>query len=427
MLLHVVDLDDITYKFTSCGVVGHEGPTYTKCFQYYTGLSSPQVKQNLLFEVDNKEISGAQGFRIPKSGLYNITIAGARGGRGICNPLRGYGYIRTVQVELSAEYELLIFVGQGGTEPCDVIPKTKEAYATFCQDPPFNITDVKSCNETWYNFTREADFDPMFYKVFGGGAGGGGSLVQSRKKNATTLDALPIAIAGGGGGTASVLDYDVVKGIGILNTNLESASSYQAFVNASACTHASNYGSIGIQGYHNVSSIIKPGPMPGAGGGYSLSLQNQSTDTPFLDGRALHRGGSGGMDCTQLLIDAGHRIPYSGVYGGFGGGGGACGGGGGGGGYTGGAILATGVTIPGEGGYSYVGDNISNVSEVLYYSNSEPDGYVEIVLANCGCIHECLMNLTEGRYECLCPNDTMLAPDLNDCFKGMLCEDFMIK
>ena len=329
MLFFIVDLDDIKYKFTPCGATGQDGPTYLMCLQYYTGLNSPLVKQNLLFKVNNTEISGAQGFRVPKNGLYNITIAGARGGRGICNPLRGYGYMRTVQVKLSMEYKLLIFVGQKGTEPCDVIRETDEAYATFCQDPPVNATDVSSCNNTWSNFTREADYDPLFYSVFGGGAGGGGSLVQSRRRNSMALDSLPIVIVGGGGGSASVLDYDVIKSIGALNTDQEGSteSAYRMLVNASAETHSASYGSVGIQGYHNVSMKTTPHTIPGAGGGYNLSLQNQSIDTPFLDGRALHRGGAGGMDCTQLLIDAGHCIPYSGVYGGFGGGGGACGGG----------------------------------------------------------------------------------------------------
>ena len=428
--VHVVDLGDIKYKFTPCGALGQHGPTYSTCLQYYAGLnnSPPQVRQNLLFRVDNKELSGAQGFRVPTSGLYNITIAGARGGRGICNPLRGYGYRRTVQVELSTEYELLIFVGQRGTEPCDVIPKSKDTYATFCQEPPFTIANVRSCNETWFNFTQAANFDPMFsfYEVFGGGGGGGGSLVRSRRRNSTAIDPLPIVIAGGGGGTASVLDYDVTKNIDVLNTyQLEgTAESYQALVNASAKTHSTNYGSAGMQGYHDASLITRRHTVPGAGGGYSLDLQNQSSivDAPVLDGRALHRGGSGGMACTEVLMDASHTFLYSGVYGGFGGGGGACGGGGGGGGYTGGAILASGVTVPGEGGYSYVRENVSRVSDMTHYNNSEPDGFVEIILANCGCTHECLMDLDEDRYECLCPSNTMLAPDLNDCFfKGMDC------
>ena len=425
MRFHVIDLDDIKYRFTPCGAVGQSGPTYSTCHQYYTGLNSPQVNQNLLFGVDNREISGAQGFHIPKSGLYNITIAGARGGRGICNPLRGVGYTRRVQVELSTEYDLLIFVGQRGTEPCDVIPKTKDAYATFCQEPAVitNITDMKSCNESWFNFTQEADFDPLFYEAFGGGAGGGGSLVKLRRRNSTALDARPIVVAGGGGGTAAVLDYEVIKNISVLKFDDtdqvgSAAESYRVLINASARTHSPDYGTAGIQGYHNTTMITRPHTMPGAGGGYNLNLENQSTDTPFLDGRALHRGGLGGMDCTQLLIDAGYHIPYSGVYGGFGGGGGACGGGGGGGGYTGGAILAPGVTIPGEGGYSYIRDDVVNVSEIFDYNYSEPDGFMEIVLANCGCAYECLM--TGGQYECLCPDDTMLALDLNDCFKGML-------
>ena len=330
----------------------------------------------------------------------------------------------TVQVELSTEYELLMFVGQRGTGPCDVIPETKEAYGTFCQEPPANITDVDRCNETWYNFTSDfSDHAFNFYNVFGGGAGGGGTLVQARKKGAESGDELPIVLVGGGGGTASILDNDVVKDIGVLNTDLGNALSHQVFINASARTHASSYGSSGIQGYRNssVNTIAA-----GVGGGYRLNLQNTSID---MDGRAVRRGGTGGLDCAQLFIDAGHDLPYSGVYGGFGGGGGACGGGGGGGGYTGGAILAVGVTTPGEGGYSNFGDNVETVAQMLHQNDGELDGFVEIISANCGCAHECLLNMTENQYECLCPDDTTLATDLNDCFKGkytLICTIIML-
>ena len=331
----------------------------------------------------------------------------------------GHGYLRTVQVELSTEYELLILVGQKGAGPCDVIPESEDAYATFCREP---ITDIEMCNETWYNFTR--DFDRMFYNVFGGGAGGGGTLVRARNRDNEDFDDFPIDIVGGGGGTASILDYDVVEDINVQIqipfVGTSNILSYQVFINAHSRDSDPDYGTPGVRGIRTSSMNT----VAGAGGGYIAGVL-PSID---VDGSALGRAqnfAEGGLDCTQTFISTGSEIPYSGVYGGFGGGGGACGGGGGGGGYTGGAILATGVTIPGEGGYSFTGNSITTSFRIYTIdegtlNREDDDGFVEIILANCGCVHTCLMNSTEDTFECLCPNNTMLAPDLSDCFAGEL-------
>ena len=380
-------------------------------------MNSPIIQQDLLFEFENREYQGAQGFRVPRSGVYNITLGAAGGGRGICNSEQGgFGYQRTVQVELTTKYELLILIGQRGRGPCDVIPETEDIYDTICQEPPASVADVGQCNETWYNFTR--DFDRSFYETFGGGAGGGGSLVRARKKDTKVFDSFPIAIVGGGGGTPSVLDYSVIADIASTASIFDFVN-YQVFINAHSRTRDPNYGTGGVRGIR-----LGPGPAPGAGGGYSPGIFT-STD---VDGRPLGRAqnfAEGGLDCTPSFIAAGRDIPYSGVYGGFGGGGGACGGGGGGGGYTGGAILSSGVTIPGEGGYSFVGNSLTTSFRVYTINdgllNSErDDGFVEIILANCGCVDTCLVNSTDDTFKCLCPNDTMLAPDLSDCFAGKL-------
>ena len=408
----VPDLDQIQYKFTSCGITGRSGPSFSSCQNFYTNINSPIAQHDLLFEFEDREYEGAQGFQVSKNGLYNITVAGARGGRGICNSEHGgYGYQMSVQVELSTEYELLILVGQRGTEPCDVIPEIEEAYGIFCREL-ITDHDVHMCNETWYNYTRE--FDCSFYEAFGRGAGGGGSLVRARRKDTKVFDNFPIIIAGGGGGSASVLDYDAVDGTAVKNAFPPNPiQSYGAFVNGKA--RRSGGGSSGVRGTRKNSS----NKVAGAGGGYKVDLRLAISQ----DGRALnsvHNFAEGGLDCTHAFIATGHDIPYSGVFGGFGGGGGACGGGGGGGGYTGGAVLAVGVTTPGEGGYSIFGDNVETVAQMLHQNDGELDGFVEIILANCGCAHECLSNMTENQYECLCPDDTMLAPDLSDCFAGEL-------
>ena len=416
------DLANIRYRFTSCGTSGRSGPRLSTCQEFYRDTNSPLANNDLLFEFENREYEGAQGFRIPKSGVYNITVGGARGGRGICNLEQGgFGYQRTVQVELSTEYELLILVGQRGAGPCDVIPINGDIYDVICQEPPATSFDAMACNETWYNFTRA--FDRSFYEAVGGGAGGGGSMVLARTRSTKVIDNFPIAIVGGGGGTPSALDYSVIGNISSapLLPILPSLS-YQAFTNAKSRTHDSEYGIVGSRGVRlgsSPSNII----ISGAGGGYSRILTSTNVDGRALGG--VQNFAEGGLDCTQALIDAFRDIPYSGVYGGFGGGGGACGGGGGGGGYTGGAILASGVTIPGEGGYSFVGDNITTSFRVQVIDDNEGqlnreqiEGFVDIILANCGCVHTCLVNSTGDTFECFCPENTTLAPDLSDCFTG---------
>ena len=237
------------------------------------------------------------------------------------------------------------------------------------------------CNETWYNFTGE--FDRSFYEIFGGGAGVGGSLVRARNRDNKVFDDFPFAIVGGGGGTASILDYDVVEDINVQVqipfVGTSNILSYQVFINAHLRNNDADYGTPGIRG-------IRRGSMntvAGAGGGYSAGIL-QSID---VDGSALDRPqtfAEGGFDCTQTFISTGRDIPYSGVYGGFGGGGGACGGGGGGGGYTGGAILAVGVTIPGEGGYSFTGNSITtsfrvDTIDADKLNREDDDGFVEII------------------------------------------------
>ena len=79
------DLADIRYRFTSCGATGRSGPSFSACQQYYTEINSPIAQHDLLFEFENREYEGAQGFRVPMNGLYNITVAAAGSGRGICN------------------------------------------------------------------------------------------------------------------------------------------------------------------------------------------------------------------------------------------------------------------------------------------------------------------------------------------------------
>ena len=58
------------------------------------------------FSDDGNMLVGAQGFRIPRPGIYNITIAGAAGGRGVCNIHFGHGVVHEFQVNLSPKLRI---------------------------------------------------------------------------------------------------------------------------------------------------------------------------------------------------------------------------------------------------------------------------------------------------------------------------------
>ena len=94
----LADLSEITYRYTNCGSTNHQGPNANRdCVSFYRNTESPIVTTERFFRFGD-EYNGAQGFRLPKNGLYNITIAGARGGEGLCNYHYGYGHVQRLQV-----------------------------------------------------------------------------------------------------------------------------------------------------------------------------------------------------------------------------------------------------------------------------------------------------------------------------------------
>ena len=87
---------------------------YQSCVDYYTRNNSRLVEDPFVYLETGSVYENAQVFNVTRVGLYNITAAGAAGGRGVCNLERGHGLARTVQVELFPPLELLIVVGQQG-------------------------------------------------------------------------------------------------------------------------------------------------------------------------------------------------------------------------------------------------------------------------------------------------------------------------
>ena len=353
---------------------------------------------------------------LPYSGVYNLTIAGASGGKGLCNPTRGKGIVQSFQMELASEDRLLIGVGRHGIDPCDSHPEY-----FLCDAESVSIDE---CSSTWKNLSRECNamecIDGLTcceYKHTGGGSGGGASFILFEKG----VD--PIAISGGGGGTAALLSHDFLTTL--LNITSSDADSmmqhYEDFVNAKAIQYADNKNMScdeGTPGHEG--KVCGDGLRAGAGGGLRPGdTTREENGRSFLQQMDNADGGSScwGSRCFCVTCEETSSCLELDVVGGFGGGGGGCGGGGGGGGYTGGSVLGSKNTIPGSGGFSYI---ISSVQNNVVDFSDRVDGYVDVVPADCGCAGNCTIYEDEDEFECLCAEEEEkhLAPDLSDCFQG---------
>lgn len=376
------------------------------------GLISFQSKGSTIFE-------GSQGFRIPKSGLYNVTVAGAAGGRGICSVQQGRGLLWRGTVQLWDSQDLLVSVGQKGLEPCEIkdIP--------VCADPPKNLDESIECFQSWQEWlaiqTLSQNAASSTREYGGGGAGGGASMLRVHSRETGQFTMLPVVVAGGGGGSAAILKPSILSTLDIATPEeVPPNSSYTHFINAKmtdrdlALVDVHNFS--GIRGYI-ASSVNIFNNRPGAGGGYfpALSLQQDGSPLNTSEDFAL-----GGFDCLHLSTDLSQRPLLETVHGGFGGGGGQCESGGSGGGYTGGSVFSNRLFgIPGNGGfYNYFSAPPNNAIQLSTELNPDLNGFVEIVLADCGCGYKCIVDEEQKEFHCDCPADTTLAPNKLDCYKG---------
>ena len=372
---------------------------------------SPIATDGVLFQFDEDNFRGGQGFRIPREDVYNVTIAGAAGGRGLCNIHFGRGYKFQFQIGLTPDYELLVMVGQKGRSPCD-----DPSEHPLCGNPPTDQETAALCNQTWY-YNSSINDASIAYSLTGGGGGGGASLLRARNDENDNIFNDPIAVAGGGGGTSAILDYAAAVNLIRTRTNEPNitglAQSYQYHIDARF------FPSTDIVGGRSRARGYKPSSdvsiVPGAGGGWSTFLTSSDTDGKSIS--QAQNFAEGGLNCGRFLSNFQF---FSEVNGGFGGGGGECGGGGGGGGFTGGAVLDIQNNIPGGGGHTVaiISPSIPPFNLHAFSFNGDNDGYVDIIPANCNCTGYCSVNETEDTFECFCPNDTQLAQDGFDCFNG---------
>ena len=412
-------LSDIRYHFTPCGKTGRMGPSYQECVDYYTSIGSPIIRDNVLTDAHSSAFIGSQSFRAPRATVYNVTIAGAAGGRGLCNSEYGRGLVQQDQYNFDTSFDYLILVGQRGLGPCET--GEPDPGHMLCQNPPQNLEDSTNCSEAyhqWLQTLRSTDEESTL--SFSGGAGGGGASFFGIANHQSFSDAIVQAITGGGGGSSGLLNYSVIRD---LLPQLESSTKNDSLLYTEHLDARPSRRDIllshpeGVRGYKVESNAA----TAGAGGGLYGSVEYPISQE---DGKVISVAEDfaiGGTHCARSDLSA---IPLQlrEADGGFGGGGGGCGGGGGGGGYTGGSVIGDTNTTPGGGGHSfnlpYFLDNSNEISLApgSYTYNTEVDGYVDIVAADCGCVYEYVVYEEEDQFECLCPNDTQLAPDLSDCY-----------
>ena len=397
----------------------------SECEKHYSGVDSLITKDNVLFEFPTNPYKGGQGFHVPREGLYNITLAGASGGRGLCNFERGRGALRRIQVYLTPDVELLVMVGQPGLGPCSVIENHE-----LCTSPPRNFTETQACNQTWMDFLSREHTDDinLLCDFSGGGGGGGASMVRARNITTGEFYEFPLAVAGGGGGSPAILDYSSVElfrdKIDRSDGNQSSQELYLEFLDAKERFrfNPSIYDVEGVSGFRASTNSVNAG----VGGGWHGFPNVGAT---VIDGRNLSPSSlfaEGGLSCESQFATF-IPPPFFDVNGGFGGGGGGCGGGGGGGGYTGGAILDRENTVPGGGGYVVFFTNLDiEVVDLGDGLNEAEEGYVEIIPADFGCTDSYVI-LSSSAVECQCGGGATLAPNERDCYKGKLLRSWSLK
>lgn len=372
--------------------------------------------------------AGAQRFRVPRTGRYNVTVAGAAGGRGICSTTSGKGLMWTGSILLTEDHDLLVLVGQKGLGPCDdSVLRAQEL--SLCSSPPANVTEAENCNQQWTDWINNDPNLPVgkgnsVRAIVGGGSGGGASFILPVIRVNESVNNRPIVIAPGGGGTAALEKHDIFDMVpkpGL--ANLSEEEQFLLLINGQRNSSPSFDTAdefLGSRGFINV-SITTPNIRPGAGGGWTSG----SSSSTLSEGHAIgidSQFAIGGQDCAIRLRSevAGGYVPIRNVNGGFGGGGSQCAGGGAGGGYTGGSVFAATFFIPSGGGFflgpQEAGYDVNNFVELDLKLNSEENGFVTIVPSDCGCSYRCIVY--EEVFKCTCPDGFQLTANEVDCYQG---------
>jgi hypothetical protein len=312
-----------SFRFTTAGVSGSNGPLGTRLLSSYTGSSSGSYFSNPSYFTTGS-FQGYQIWTVPQTATYRVELAGARGGTAPAysgSLTWGNGAKIRADIPLTQGQKIMMVVGQ--------------------------YTDAFGANIATYNT----------YQGFGGG---GGSFLTLSGSTPT-----PLLVAGGGGGSGRYTVYLNQVFVGKNGTTSPSGSASVRGANGGS-------GSLGGRSHINSASVVSINAYDGgAGAGFSGNGYNGDGNLtkPFNGanngegGYSFLSGSKGGQEGSSWSRPS----TYAGGAGGFGGGGGGNGiiVGGGGGGYSGGGGAYTSGNPQadgGGGGGSYIYSLATNVA-----------------------------------------------------------------
>ena len=241
--------------FSNCNKTGADGPSQTDCNNYYSGTD---------LDGDVTVSSGMQIWTVPTSGTYYFEVSGAQGGSQNSSYYGGYGAKIIGQINLNAGQQLLISIGQKGSDDGD--------------SPGGGGGTVVALGNSY------TSAEPLFV------AGGGGGRSQNGSANYAAINGQ----SGTSGGNSS--------GAGNAGTNGNGAS-YQGhgsnsgggagfFTGSGSSTGTGSHARGFRQGYRG-STLA--GPYGGFGGGGAGSNSNADWD----------KAGGGGYSGGNHAYDAG--------------------------------------------------------------------------------------------------------------------------
>ena len=355
------------FTFTNCDASGREGPSLSRCQEWYDNRYDNNLGTNYKAHKDeyslnkwwkndkffNMDTSGIQLWTVPATGLYDVTVAGAGGGRVVGEI--GSGLVLDFSYNFVKGDKYMLLIGQNGNLGNSYIP-----------NPLLGYTSELATSSQW-PYASSGGGGTFFVKYYNidGYEQDNAQEIEDIIDNSTNI----IAIAGGGsGGTTYRIDSD--------------SDSYKTVADGS---YNSEFVGLDGSGTISVSFISTRGELKkearggviagvneaasggGGGGGYGVNggVAGYNTQHSYtgaeIGAQSFINGGMGGLN--PHVVDANEIINRAGLgsatEGGFGGGGaGAEGGSGGGGGYTGGgsdnitisAIVVGQNTIAGGGG-----------------------------------------------------------------------------
>jgi hypothetical protein len=386
------------FVFTNCDASGRGGPSLVDCSHTYTERynSSEDISSLDYWWVDTSYLnmlsdnSGIQLWTVPATGQYDITIAGAGGGRSHGdepeNTREGYGAVFDTSVILHRGDKYRILIGQRGqlgNTNSDIITgyQDKIQMASSGGGGTFFVKDDDRLNDIDDNLTT-ANSDP-----------------DAVMNEINDISDLFIAVAGGGSGGRTWNDDTIQTTItDASHNNTANSGTYQDeneredFITVDEYAPGREIGQLTLEDGNVYSAQF---PYTGGGGGGGLFRVGGYAGTDICGGsfqaQPFILGGKGGRNTNTRIGIIGNAKE-----GGFGGGGaGGDGGSGGGGGYAGGGAdthtKIVGDNLSGNninpdkssyagGGSSFVNDTLHSMNMSNGSQNKNPDsnGYLHI-------------------------------------------------